>query len=170
MNKKKKVSSACKDQSVTIFLEKGEAVLLVSRAVYSKEAVEISAQIISSQCDVFLSETKRRFEVTLKAKKKDLGEELLVSLAGNFFNELLNQEYRFLVGNFNRNISNLIVTQSLFSARGGEDRAAVCAAEKTPEFKAEVEELIKKAKEEVARTMPPKILPAGFPLSAPPEA
>jgi len=128
------------------------------------DAVRISAQVLSSKVNVYLDETKTAFEVTLEAKRKDAGPEQLAALEGEFGNELLNQEYRFIVGRFNSKISALIVTQTLMAARGGETPAAAPAAESTPEFKKLVADLMKNAEAEVARTMPRKIPHQGTPL------
>jgi len=99
--------------------------------------------------------------VTLKAKRRDADTAALSALAGEFGNELLNQEYRFLVGRFNQKISALIVTQTLMAARGGETPAAPPAAEQSAEFKTLVADLVKNAEAEVARTMPRKIADQG---------
>jgi His-Xaa-Ser system protein HxsD len=136
----------------------------VPKKVYSMDAVRIAAQVLSAKLDVYLDESKSAYEVTLKAKRKDAGAEQLSALAGEFGNELLNQEYRFVVGRFNQKISSLIVTQTLMAARGGENGAAAPAGEQTPEFKAKVAELVKNAEAEVRRTMPKKIADQGNPL------
>lgn len=139
----------------------------VPKKVYSMDALRIAAQVLSSKIDVYLDESKSAYEVTLKAKRRDAGAEQLAALAGEFGNELLNQEYRFVVGRFNQKISSLIVTQTLMAARGGQTPAGLPAEETTPEFKALVASLVKNAEDEVRRTMPKKLPPQGNPL--PPE-
>ena len=136
----------------------------VPKKIYSMDAVRIAAQVLSTKIDTYLDESKTDYEVTLKAKRKDAGAEQLSALAGEFGNELLNQEYRFVVGRFNSKISSLIVTQALMAARGGEKGTSVPAEEKTPEFKAKVAELMKNAEAEVSRTMPRKIPHQGTPM------
>lgn len=131
------------------------------KKIYSMDALRISAQILSSKMDVYLDESRSAYEVTLKAKRRDAGKAQLEALAGEFGNELLNQEYRFVVGRFNSKISSLIVTQTLMAARGGETPAAAPAGESTPEFKEMVRVLVQNAEAEVARTMPRKIADQG---------
>ncbi len=138
--------------------------MLLSKKIYSKDSLLIAAQILSSKINVYLDETKTAYEVTIEAKRKDVDAAGLSALAGEFGNELLNQEYRFIVGRFNSKISSLIVTQTLMASRGGETPAGPPAGESTPEFKKMVAELMKNAEAEVARTMPKKIPHQGTPL------
>lgn len=131
------------------------------KKIYTMDAVRIAAQVLSPKLDVYLDESKSAYEITLKAKRKDAGAEQLSALAGEFGNELLNQEYRFIVGRFNAKISGLIITQALMAARGGEKGPEVPPEEKTPEFQAKVAELVKNAEAEMRRTMPKKISDQG---------
>ncbi|MBI5629746.1 MAG: hypothetical protein HY921_02545 [Elusimicrobia bacterium] len=133
---------------------------------YSLDAVQISAHIFSGRANVFLDRSEDAFELALQSKKKSAAAELEV-LAREFLNEMLNQEYRFVVGAFNRKISNLIVTQALLAARGGE--AAPASGEETDEFKVFAARLMREAQEEIARTMPRKIAPQGAPIPPPAE-
>lgn len=141
--------------------------LSLSKKIYSMDALRIAAHVLSTKVDVYVSESKTAYDVELQAKRKGATEEQVSALAGEFGNELLNQEYRFIVGNFNRKISSLIVTQALMASRGGENPPAAPEAENTPEFKARVKELMREAQAEIDRTMPKKIPHQGTPL--PPE-
>jgi His-Xaa-Ser system protein HxsD len=129
----------------------------VPEKIYSRQGLEIAAQVFSSKADVFLGKSGGVYELTLKAKRRSSGKLELEALAGEFLNEILNQEYRFIVGGFNRKIASFIVAQTLLSARGGETPAETPAEEKTPEFKAAVAAMMKSAEAEVRRTMPAKI-------------
>ncbi|UPT75710.1 MAG: hypothetical protein M0D55_08575 [Elusimicrobiota bacterium] len=136
--------------------------MILSKKAYSMDALRIAAQVLSSKVDVYLGESKGSYEVELKAKRRDAD---LSALEGEFRNELLNQEYRFVVGAFNRKISSLITTQALMAARGGENPPpAMPPEEQTPEFKAKVAELMKAAQDEIARTMPKKLPHQGQPI------
>jgi His-Xaa-Ser system protein HxsD len=140
------------------------ASLEVPRGFYSREGIEIAAQIFGTRADIYLEESGKAYGLTLKSKRQTAAEADLDRLAGEFVNELLNQEYRFVVGKFNHKISSLIVTQALFSARGGEETAKIPPEEQTPEFMASVEQLMKSTADEIARTMPKKLPPQGNPL------
>ncbi len=133
----------------------------LSRKIYSKDALLIAAQVLSSKINVYLEESKSVYTVTIEARRRGVDDDRLAALAGEFGNELLNQEYRFIVGRFNAKISSLIVTQTLMAARGGETPAAPPAEESTPAFKKLVADMVRNAEAEVARTMPRKISDQG---------
>ncbi|MCR4295178.1 MAG: hypothetical protein NUW21_06560 [Elusimicrobia bacterium] len=135
--------------------------LKLSKKIYSKGALLIAAQVLSNKVNAYLEESKSDYTVTIEAKRRDVDAAQLAALAGEFGNELLNQEYRFLVGRFNAKISSLIVTQTLMAARGGESPAAAPAEESTPAFKKLVADMVRNAEAEVARTMPRKISDQG---------
>lgn len=143
------------------------AVVRVPAKLYSPESVRIAAAVFEGRAEVYLEESRAERRVTLEAKRKDLGAEGLAALGGEFLNELLNQEYRFLVSRFNRKIADLISAQTLLSARGGENPPAAAAGEDTPEFAAETAKLLAAAAEEIRRTMPRKLPPQGLPLDRP---
>lgn len=136
----------------------------VPRSMYSREGLDIANQIFSPRAEIYLEESAKTLGLTLKSKRKASTPEELERLGGEFLNELLNQEYRFVVGRFNQKISGLIVTQALFSARGGEEPPKPPVEEQTPEFKEAVVKMMRDAAEEIKRTMPKKLPPQGNPL------
>lgn len=138
----------------------------VPSKVYSEDALRIAAAVFESKCEASAGEGKGRHELTLKARKS-LDADGLKALAGEFANELLNQEYRFVVARFNRKVADLIAAQTLLAARGGEHPAPPPEGEKDPAFQAEVKKLLAETAEEIRRTMPKRIAPQGAPI--PPE-
>ena len=133
--------------------------LTAPRKTYSGDAVGIAAHVFSNRAEVYHNESKSDHELTLVAKRRDLDEAALEALGGEFLNELLNQEYRFVVGRFNRKVADVIAAQALLSARGGEKPAK--PAPDSSELKAEVKKLMAAAEEEIRRTMPKKLAPQG---------
>ena len=140
--------------------------LSAPRKTYSDDAVRIAALVFSNRADVYHEATRTAHELTLVAKRRDADGAALEALGGEFLNELLNQEYRFVVARFNRKVADLIAAQTLLSARGGE--SAPKRAPDSPELQAEAARLMREAAEEIRRTMPKKIAPRGTPI--PPEA
>lgn len=155
--------------NVAIDASAREATLILPSAVYSDEAVRITAAVFDARCEVYHEASKGKFILTLAARRKDAGAKALESLAGEFLNEMLNQEYRFYVSRFNRRIANLVVTQALLSARGGETPPAAPAGESKPAFKAEVAKLMAEAAAEIKKTMPKRLPPQGGPILPPTE-
>jgi len=149
---------------VEIDLDERSASFDLPKSAYSRESVEIAAHVFASRADVLLAESSKELSLTLRAKRKGLDRAGCEALAGEFVNELLNQEYRRVVGRFNQKITSVVVTQTLLAARGGEKPAEAPEAEKTPEFQAAVEKLMEDARLEISRTMPKKISPQGTPL------
>jgi His-Xaa-Ser system protein HxsD len=137
-----------------------------AKSIYSRDSLGIAAHIFAGRAEVYLGESGANWELTLKPKRAKTKDEL-AALGGEFMNELLNQEYRFLVSRFNSKIAGLVAAQALLSARGGETPRPAPAEEQDPRFKAEVERMLRDAAEEIKRTMPPRIAPQGTPL--PPE-
>lgn len=86
--------------------------LAVPKAVYSAAALHIAAQVFAGRASISVAESDAEWELDLPEP-----------LAGDFLNELLNQEYRFLVSALNKDAAALQVTQALFAARGGEHPA-----------------------------------------------
>lgn len=150
-----------------IDLKSREVSFSVPAKVYSEDALRIAAAVFESRCEAAAGRSKGRHELTLTARKA-LDAAGLRVLAGEFCNELLNQEYRFVVARFNRKVADLIAAQTLFAARGGEHPPAAPQGEQDPAFQAEVSKLLAETAEEIRRTMPKRIAPQGSPI--PPEA
>lgn len=140
-----------------------EASMRLPRSLYSREALEIAAQVLASKAQVLLACDKKSLHVTVRAVKKTAAPADLEALAGELVNEVLNQEYRFVVARFNQKISQLIVTRTLLAARGGENPPA--APKPSPELERELEKLMEQAREEIRRTMPKRIPPQGAPIA-----
>ena len=140
--------------------------LTAPRKTYSDDAVRIAAHVFSNRAEIYHRASRSAHELTLVAKRRDADEASLEALGGEFLNELLNQEYRFVVARFNRKVADLIAAQTLLSARGGEKPAA--PERDSPELEAETRKLMAAAEDEIRRTMPRKLAPQG-PLY-PPEA
>ena len=132
-------------------------------ALYSEDAVRIAAHVFENRCDVGHEAEGKTHSLMLVAKRS-ADEAALTALAGDFINELLNQEYRFVVARFNRKIADRIVTQTLLAARGGENPPPAPA--ESAEFKEQVKKLMAAAEDEIKRTMPKKIAPQGTPIPA----
>jgi len=144
---------------MTLDRAKRSVALIAPRKTYSDDAVRIAAHVFSNRADVYHHASKSAHELTLVAKRKDADAASLEALGGEFLNELLNQEYRFVVARFNRKVADLIAAQTLMSARGGEKPAV--PAPDSPELKAELKKLMAAAEEEIRRTMPKKLAPQG---------
>lgn len=142
--------------------------LSVPRSVYSEDAVRIAALVLSSRAEAYHEATRAAHELTLVARRKTASAAELEALGGDFLNELLNQEYRFVVARFNRKIADRIVAQTLYAARGGDNPPpARHPAEDTAEFKAEAARLMAAAAEEIKRVMPKRLPPQGRPMTLP---
>lgn len=133
--------------------------LTAPRRTYSDDAVRIAAHVFSNRAEVYHRSARADHELTLVAKRRDADEASLEALGGEFLNELLNQEYRFVVARFNRKVADTIAAQALMSARGGPSPSA--PAPDSPELAAELRKLTAAAEDEIRRTMPKKISPQG---------
>ena len=145
--------------NISVDLSKRSASLSAPRKTYSDDAVRIAAHVFSNRAEVYHRASRSDHELTLVAKRRDADEASLEALGGEFLNELLNQEYRFIVARFNRKVADVIAAQTLLSARGGAKPAK--PAPDSPELKAEARRLMAAAEEEIRRTMPKKIAPQG---------
>lgn len=142
--------------------EENEASFKVSKKLYRDDSLLVAAHVFENRADCYVEPAAAgAVKVTLEAKRK-LDKAALERLAREFLNELLNQEYRQAVGALNRNLAAKLVTQALYSARGGEVEKP--QPQLTAEQEAEVRRLLAEAEEETARTMPKRIPPQGTPI------
>ena len=86
--------------------------LIFSRELYAREAVELAAYVFSEKADIQLSASGKDVAAEIFCAGPDL------SSAGEFANEVLNQQCRLDLSAKNGKISNMIVTKALLSASG----------------------------------------------------
>ena len=141
--------------------KKKEVRFTVSPAIYGEDVLRLAAHVFERSAEAYAEKTRGGVEVTLSAKAKTDADGL-EKLGREFLNELLNQRYRRIVGEANKELAALLVTQALFSARGGENRPA--PAPLTPEQEKEAARLMAEAQAEIDRTMPKRIAPQGRPI------
>lgn len=139
--------------------EAKEVSFRIHPSLYGEDAVRVAAHIFERRAEVYVEKKARSTELTLAARRSNSD---LEALGREFLNELLNQEYRKMVGSLNKNLAAMLVTQALYSARGGETEPKPAAL--TPEQKTEVRRLMEEAQEEIDRTMPKRIAPQGPPI------
>ncbi|OGS00717.1 MAG: hypothetical protein A3G41_05760 [Elusimicrobia bacterium RIFCSPLOWO2_12_FULL_59_9] len=135
---------------------KKEVSFRVSPLLYSMDSLEVAANVFSKQAEIFLEEGGRSWTVTLRSKKKEIAAGTLENLAGDFLNELLNQEYRKMVGGFNRKISDLILMQALYSAKSEPTIMPPLDDFSVGAHKKEMDELMKRTQKEIERFRPAK--------------
>lgn len=123
--------------------------LKLPKAVYSRTALEISAAAFAKRAEVYVGETKGEWDLEFKARRKNPTAAQLSALAGDFLNELLGQEYRFLVSAANKDVASRQATQALLAASGADARPA--APKEGAAFKKAAAALLKEADAEFAR-------------------
>lgn len=123
--------------------------LRLPKSVYSRTALEISAAAFSKRAEVYVGETKSEWNLEIKSRRKKPTEAQLAALEGDFLNELLSQEYRFLVSALNKDLASLQATQALLAAKGGDSRPA--PAKEDAAFKKAASALFKTAVSEFSR-------------------
>lgn len=133
--------------------------LTAPRKTYSDDAVRITAHVFFNRAEVYHGTSSSDHKLKLVAKRLDADQASLEALGGEFLNELLNQEYRFVVARFNRKVADIITAQTLMSARGGEKPAE--PVPDSAEVEAEAKKLMAAAAAEIRSTMPKKIAPQG---------
>ncbi len=117
--------------------------LSLDKAVYSAEALELASFVFADRAEVTAAGSAKGWKVTLKPLGKVVDAE---AVAGDFVNELLNAECRFLVSGVNKTLAALQTTQALFAARGGEDPLAAPAEDAV--FRKETKALMDAARKE----------------------
>lgn len=94
-----------------------EAVILIDQKVYAEEAVQLASLIFSAKADCFVEEGLRgRRKVVLQAKENASAQGLR-RVAGEFLNEVLNQDLRLQLLRDNSRIIQLMTAQALAAAK-----------------------------------------------------
>jgi len=143
--------------------EAGEIGFKIQDSIYAADSLQVAAAVFEKKAEVFEEESGKGAKVVTLAARKKLKDPELELLAREFLNELLNVEYRKMVGELNKGLSGMLVTQALYAARGGD--AGPPKFELTEGQKAEADRLMAEAREEAARTMPAKLPPQGPPIA-----
>ena len=86
--------------------------MMFSDKIYTAEAVKLAAYVFSDTADIKLSPSAEGIEVEVSGGAAES------SVAGEFANEVLNQQCRLDLAVKNGKISSLIVTKALLSASG----------------------------------------------------
>ena len=95
-----------------------EKELVLSGAVYSREAVQLAAYVFAGRCEVKVRPGAASTRVRLS------GAPDLERLAGELANEALNQQCRIDLAAGNSKIAGMIVTKALLSACGEKKRGS----------------------------------------------
>jgi His-Xaa-Ser system protein HxsD len=85
--------------------------MILDAGIYSGEAVKLAAFVFSDKADIRIAPGKGILKVSIKAD--DAGR-----AAGDFLNEVLNQQCRIDLAKKNSKIAGIIVTKALLSAAG----------------------------------------------------
>ena len=85
--------------------------LILDAGIYSGEAVKLAAFVFSERAEIRIVPAKGGLKVSLRAE--DAGR-----VAGEFLNEVLNQQCRRDLAKKNPKIAGIIVTKALLSAAG----------------------------------------------------
>ncbi len=115
--------------------------LKVARAAYSKAALDLAVLTFAARARAAVAAAPGGWTVTLAGKAPHDP-----ALAGDFLNEILNQECRFLVSGLNATLASLQTTQALFAARGGENPPAPPVEDAA--FRRETQALLESARKE----------------------
>lgn len=85
--------------------------LSLDTEIYSEEAAKLAAFIFAAKAEVKVVRAGKALRVTLSAEDAD-------KAAGEFLNEVLNQQCRLDLAAKNSKIASIIVTKALLSAAG----------------------------------------------------
>lgn len=89
--------------------QNNNSTVFFSSAIYSPEAVRLAAAVFEGRADVTLAAVKGGLEAGVSGAE---------SAAGEFCNEVLNQQCRIDLGLKNSRLASLISTKALLSAAG----------------------------------------------------
>ena len=84
---------------------------ILDEDIYSKEAIALAVYIYSDRIDIEYKKKSGKIEVKFKVDETDNG-----NMAGDFINEILNQQCRIDLTKKNSKVSQIIVTKALLSA------------------------------------------------------
>ena len=87
-----------------------EKELILDNGVYSAEAVKLAAFVFSGRAEIKIKPGKRASQVLISAQSD--------AAAGEFLNEVLNQQCRIDLAKKSSRIAGIIVTKALLSASG----------------------------------------------------
>jgi His-Xaa-Ser system protein HxsD len=85
--------------------------MILDAGIYSGEAVKLAAFVFSERADIRIAPGKGVISVSIKAGDADRA-------AGEFLNEVLNQQCRIDLAKKNSKIAGIIITKALLSAAG----------------------------------------------------
>ena len=104
--------------------------ILLSKKIYHREAVTLAAAVFARKAEFLVGrESSSSIVISLRAKDGISPAELR-GLAGEFLNETLNQDLRLDLAKENARIIQLLVAQTLASARGNTASTVDVHAEK----------------------------------------
>ncbi|HAH31626.1 MAG TPA: hypothetical protein DCL44_04865 [Elusimicrobia bacterium] len=86
--------------------------IMFSKQIYAAEAVKLAAYVFSDKADIKLASSAGGVEAEVSWEGKDC------AVAGEFANEVLNQQCRLDLAVKNGKVANMIVTKALLSASG----------------------------------------------------
>lgn len=94
---------------------KGKANLIISEEIYPLEAVLRTSYIFIDDYYLFLDK-KEAGQINVSISPKKVDERNLDRIAGEFYNELLNQALRVVISDSTKTLRELITTRALYSS------------------------------------------------------